>query len=199
MAEPTTTTGRTADPAPTNPGRPPVTVTITTVVLSVTALIDLIAAVLSVPVYRRLNQQLHSDLLDAGVDPTAANRVASLAINSLLVTIAISAAIGLAVLAMAWLVHRGAPAARILTIVACVGIVLCLGAASLTNSVSIGDPETTQLLNAAYPNWYFPASHTMTAIQVTGYLTAILLLALPASAHHFRPRTDSGWIHSRED
>lgn len=187
--------------APSHSSARPGTVTAAVAVLVFTGVIDLLAAVLSLPAHRALGRDFHPALIEAGLAEDAASQVDSLARNSLLLAMIVSALIGLFALGLALFLHRGAPGARAVAITTCVIVSLCLGGASIANSISVGgDVDTTDVLLSTYPSWFLPANHALTVGQVTGYLSVIVLLLLPASARFFRSRAnrDSGWLHHPE-
>jgi hypothetical protein len=105
-------------------------------------------------------------------------------------------AAGLAVLGL--LDSRGKNPARIITWVVG-GIGLCCTGANLSGNALAGQMETggstaggpsqadvQNALNDALPSWYSPVNITITVISLIALLSAIILLALPASNAFFR-------------
>ncbi len=94
-------------------------------------------------------------------------------------------------LLLAYLNHRGRPAARIHTWILG-AVVLCWGRPALNRDrgvpESVPDPAAFEaMLAAALPGWVEPVTTVTSMVTTAAVLAAILFLATPAAGQHFRP------------
>ena len=183
----------------TYPGAPapktrPTTVTVSSILLWVSAAALLISGVLVLSTINALTEAMREAFtgtnVDGGVDAVVGITVA-LTVAQVVIWVLIAG--GLVVLSM--LNNRGRNPARIVTWVVG-GFALCCGSWSLLGSAVSGaadlegsgpsDAEVERILNDALPSWYDGALLALAAISVLTVLAAMILLALPASNGFFR-------------
>lgn len=181
-----------SDPAaPAARARPSI-VTISSYLLMLFAVIQVIKLILGLSVLGKV-QKVYRDAF-AGTSAEGAESLATVVgIGAAVVSLLF--AIGLIVLAV--LNNRGKNAARIVTWVVG-GIALCCTGLQFVSSVSSGSmggrtngnvpsqEEINRRLDAVLPSWYNPLNTTLVVVGLLALLAALILLALPASNQFFR-------------
>jgi hypothetical protein len=171
----------------------PSTVTVAGYLLYLAAALQLIGAIITLPLIGTFNDVYEEAY--AGSDMAGAGAVGSATVIGGAV-IGVIVAIGLVVLAL--LNNRGKNPARIVTWVfgglfsCCTLATLSLSAAGSALSPSSGDAnlpdeaEVQRMLEDRLPGWYTPVGTLLSVLALIAVLVALILLALPPSNEFFR-------------
>lgn len=168
----------------------PATVTISSLLLMLTAIAYVIAFVVAMSIMGTVTDVFRDEFAGTnaeGAEGVAAGFYVAVAALNLLF------AIGLTVLAL--LNNRGKNPARIVTWVLG-GISLCcsgfgllssgLGSGGFGSSGDVDQEQVAQRLEDALPSWYEPVNLAVLVVSVLALAVALLLLALPPSNEFFR-------------
>lgn len=182
-----------ADPHSTPARVRPASVTASSYLLILFAVIQIIGLIVALSVLGTM-RDVYRDAF-AGTSAEGVETVA-VVVSVAVVVIGLLFAIGLVVLAV--LNNKGRNASRITTWVVG-GIALCCTGLNLAGNALGGSmggqngdvpsqDEINRQLDAALPSWYEPVSMVLTVIGLLALLAALILLALPASNEFFRKR-----------
>ncbi|NUT33025.1 MAG: hypothetical protein HOV79_08120 [Hamadaea sp.] len=195
--------GEPAPAAVAAPRRTPGVVTTAAVIVFGIGVLGVINALLGLVTLGTTVDRFRTLARAAGVAPHRINeQVSQLRVQSV-VTGVIALLLGLLLIALAYFLLKGRNAARITTWVlcglgalcACCGGVGLIFLANLDNVTVEGDQQTQEqveiarALSDALPGWQVATSGTVSVLQLLGYLTVAILLALPAANAFFRKAT----------
>ncbi|MEV4627422.1 hypothetical protein AB0J90_14135 [Micromonospora sp. NPDC049523] len=187
MSDPNYPAGTAARPRPS-------TVTYAGYLLYLVAAVQLIGAIITLPLIGTISDVYEEAYAGTDLDGAGAVGTATIVVTAV---VGLVVAIGLVVLAL--LNNRGKNPARIVTWVlgglffccSVAGLALTAAGSALTPSSS-GDAnvpdeaEIQRMLNDRLPGWYEPLSNLLSVVAVLAVLAALILLALPPSNEFFR-------------
>ncbi|MEE6258306.1 hypothetical protein [Plantactinospora sonchi] len=193
-----------ANPTTPAPQARPVTVTISTYLLYLTALMFVVIAVAGLATIGPT-----TDILDELYAGTELEGASGLTTGILVGSGVVNILVGIGLVVLAVLNNGGRNVSRIITwVIGGLGILCCLvpglGGAALggtlsgiggsSGDVNVPDPQEVQRrLEDAVPGWTTPVSLAATVIGLLALLAAVILLALPASNAYFRRPAAAGW------
>ncbi|MDG4822304.1 hypothetical protein O7635_10620 [Asanoa sp. WMMD1127] len=172
--------------------RPPGTVRISSYLLYAVAVIEVISLIVTLSTLSTLRQALNDAYVGTELEGSADTAAVAVAIGGAVIALGI----GIGLVVLGFLNLRGKNASRIVTWVLGGLFVLCCGLGSLAglaggamNLDSSGDvPDVQGKVEAAMPGWYNPVNTVLGVVPILLVLTALILLALPASNEWFKPR-----------
>lgn len=186
--------------AVTSPRKPPAVVTTAAIIVFVIGVLGVINALLGLVTLGSTIDRFRTLARAAGIAPHRINEQVSQLRVQTVITGVIALLLGLLLIALAYFLLKGRNAARITTWVLCgLGAVCsCCGGvgliflANLDNITVEGDRETQEqveiarALSDSLPGWHVGTSGAISVLQLLGYLTVAILLALPAANAFFR-------------